>query len=340
MEEKQLLNDEKMIRIGIIGSNFIVSCFLEATKLCKDIEIKAIYSRNMERAEQFAKENGISLFFDDLQEFSKCSEIDAVYIASPNSCHYEQTLIMLNAGKHVLCEKPLASNLRQAQEMFQCAKDNGVLLLEAMRPIFHPAYQVIRKKIMEIGPVRQITLSYCKYSSRYNRFKQGIIENAFNPELSNGSLMDIGCYPIHVMIMLFGLPKRIMAMGVRLPKSIDGNGNLLAFYGDFLVDISYSKITDSYLRNEIQGENGTISFLDVTSPKSIQYRSGENWESVNMDAVELDMVYEIREFLREIRNMEFPHRYMDDSLDTLRVMDEARAQLGIVFPADYSESSM
>lgn len=323
-----------IVRFGIIGSNFIVDRFIKAAKLCENVEIRAIYSRDMDKANRLAKDKGIPLSFDNLESFSCCQEIDAVYIATPNSCHFEQTIMMLKAKKHVICEKPLASNFREASMMFQCAKDNGVFLMEAMRPVFHPTYQVIQEKLKEISPIRQVTLSYSKYSSRYDKFKQGIVENAFNPIFSNGSIMDIGCYPIHAMVMLFGLPKEIMAMGIKIPNSIDGNGNILANYGEFIANISYSKITDSYLRNEIQGENGTISFDDVTSPKNICYRDGNEVQAIEMPDLEDDMRYEIQKFINIAQNAEYTDTYQKYSLETLHLIDEVRSQMGIRFPAD------
>ena len=324
----------RTVRFGIIGSNFITDRFWEAAKLCENVEIRAIYSRDINKARRLAAEKGIPLFFDNLKALSACRQIDAVYIASPNSCHFEQTMMMLKAKKHVICEKPLASNYAEGSVMFRCAKDNGVFLMEAMRPVFHPVYQVIREKLKEIGPIRQVTLSYCQYSSRYNKFKRGIIENAFDPSLSNGSIMDIGCYPIHVMVMLFGLPGEIMSMGIRLPNSIDGNGNIIAHYGEFLANISYSKITDSYLENEIQGENGSVRFYDIASPKNICCRIGDNVQNMEVPGAEPDMQYEIREFVNIIQRTEYPDTYQKYSLDTLHLIDEAREQMKIVFPAD------
>lgn len=324
----------KTIRFGIVGSNFIVDRFEEAVKLCTGVEIKAIYSRDMDKAIRLASEKRIPLSFDSLKSLSECREIDAVYIATPNSCHHEQAIMMLKAGKHVLCEKPLASNAAEAEAMFRCAEENGVFLMEAMRPVFHPGYQIIAEKVKEIAPIRQVTLSYCQYSSRYNKFKQGIIENAFNPVLSNGSIMDIGCYPIHVMVMLFGMPKEIMSMGIKLPDSIDGNGNLLANYGDFIANISYSKISDSNLRNEIQGEKGSISFQDVTAPKEICYRKGKEIHQIEMSASEKDIQYEICAFANIVKGKMYLDIYKKYSLDTLKVMDKAREQMGIIFPAD------
>lgn len=318
------------VRFGIIGSNFIVDRFIKAAKLCENVEIRAIYSRDMDKAKSLANDKGIALWFNDLEAFSCCQEIDAVYIATPNSLHFEQTIMMLKAKKHVLCEKPLASNSIEASVMFQCAKENGVFLMEAMRPVFLPTYQVIQEKLKEIGPIRHVTLSYCKYSSRYNKFKQGIVENAFDPRFSNGSIMDIGCYPIHAMVMLFGRPKEITSMGIKIPDSIDANGNILANYGEFIVNISYSKITDSYLRNEIQGEKGNISFDDVTSPKNICYRVVNEVQEIEIP----DLEYELQTFIDIVHSAEYTDTYQTYSLETVHLIDEARRQMGISFPAD------
>ncbi len=324
----------KPVRFGVIGSNFITDRFMEAVQNCNHAEVTAIYSRSLEKAKRIAQERKIPYCFDSMEEFSQCREMDAVYIASPNSKHFEQTMFMLMNGKHVLCEKPLASNREEACRMFQCAKAHEVFLMEAMRPVFHPAYQIICEQISQITPIRQATFSYCQYSSRYNNFKQGIVENAFNPVLSNGSIMDIGCYPIHVMTMLFGMPQKIMAMGVQFPGSIDGNGNLLADYREFIANISYSKITNSYLKNEIQGENGAIEFDEIAAPKNICLRRGMDVERITIPQQENDMQYEIEKFTDFVRKPEYPEKYRKYSLDTLQVIDEARKQMKIVFPAD------
>lgn len=324
----------KKVRFGIIGSNFIVDRFLEAAKRCDGFELCAIYSRDIDRAKQFAEKKGISYYFDNLTAFFECKEIDAVYIASPTCCHAKQSLLAMKSGKHVICEKPIASNYKEAFTMFRTAGENNVVLMEAMRPVFNPAYEVIRQEMRSIGKVRQVNLTYCQYSSRYDKFKQGIIENAFKTELSNGAIMDIGCYCIQVMILLFGAPKRILAMDIHLPDSIDGIGNIMAGYEDFLVHISYSKITNSNEPNEIQGEAGILSFEDVTNPKELKLELSKQEKEIELPKEEHDMLYEIETFLRSVDAGQADSRFEICSLETMKVIDEARRQLHIVFPAD------
>lgn len=121
------------VRFGIIGSNFIVDWFREAAALCPDCELTAVYSRTKERAEMLAREWGVPHAHHTLESLAADETVDAVYIASPNVCHAEQAIRMMEAGKHVLCEKPMAIDAGQLAQMEAAAKANGVVLLEAMR---------------------------------------------------------------------------------------------------------------------------------------------------------------------------------------------------------------
>lgn len=324
----------KKIGFGIIGSNFITERFLTGAKECQDFELKAIYSRDLQKAQKIASEKGALYAFDDLNKLCVCEEIDAIYIASPTCCHAEQSVKMMKAGKHVICEKPLASNSQEIETMFKTAKENNVILMEAMRPIFNPAYQAIIEAMNKIGKIRQINLNYCQYSSRYNNFKKGIVENAFNKELSNGAIMDIGCYCIQVMEMLVGEPKEIKAMGLVFPGSIDGEGNILAKYEDFLVHINYSKITNSFQVNEIQGEDGILTFENISVPENIILSCKDNNNKITYQSKDNDMYYEIRTFIDAIHNNKIDSKYKMYSLNTMGIIDEARKQIGIKFPAD------
>lgn len=184
-----------MINLAVIGTNFITDRLLEGVALCPGIQATAVYSRTMERAREYAAAHSLPLTFNSLDQLAACQDIDAVYIASPTCCHAAQAVQMLQAGKHVLCEKPIASNQRELNQMLQAADEQGVVLLEAIRAVFTPAYRWLQERLERIGPVRRVSLSFCQYSSRYDKFKNGVIENAFRPELSNGAIMDIGVYP-------------------------------------------------------------------------------------------------------------------------------------------------
>jgi len=110
-------------------------------------------------------------------------EIDAVYIATPNSFHADQVVLFFKNSKHVLCEKPMAANAAEAAKMIQEAKDHNVLLMEAMKSTLLPNFKAIQNNLHKIGPIRRYFASYCQYSSRYDAYKKGTVLNVFNRNL-------------------------------------------------------------------------------------------------------------------------------------------------------------
>lgn len=326
--------DEK-IRFAIIGTNFITKSFLESASMLRQFELSAIYSRNIEKGKEFTYNMKNVSVFDYLEELADEKNIDAVYIASPNYCHAAQSIQMLKSGKHVLCEKPIASNHYEWESMLRAAIENKVVILEAMRPVFTPGYQIVKENLKKLGQIRKVNFSYCQYSSRYDRFKKGIIENAFKPELSNGALMDIGVYCVGVMVSLFGKPKQINANGYILPDSIDGMGSITATYEGMQADLVYSKITDSNLPCEIQGEKGTMYFNTITAPQDIiiKYRDASE-ERFSDITCQNNMIYEIETFIEVISGKRLSKKYNENTSLTIEILDEARKQIGIIFPAD------
>jgi len=205
-----------MVRFGVIGTNWITERLLEAANDVEDFKLTAVYSRTISRAEEFASKYGVTKIFTNLKEMAVSQEIDAVYIATPNSYHAEQAILFLQNGKHVLCEKPLAVNATEVARMIQAAKDHNALLMEAMKSTLLPNFKVIQDNLHKIGPIRRYFASYCQYSSRYDKYKEGIVLNAFNPEFANGSLMDLGVYCLYPLITLFGEPKEVMQLALCL----------------------------------------------------------------------------------------------------------------------------
>lgn len=324
-----------MVRVAVIGTSRITENFIEAARDCKEFQLAAVYSRDLAKAQAFAAKYGAPLVFDDLQQLAKSPEVDGVYIASPNSLHKEQAIQMLQGKKHVLCEKPVASNKQELVAMLAAAKEHGVILLEAMRPIFDPGFQAVADNLGKLGKVRRVTFQYCQYSSRYDAFKKGIVENAFNPALSNGALMDIGVYCIHPLVKLFGLPKTLQAQAVFLENGLDGAGTIIAGYGDMQAELMYSKITNSALPSQIQGEKGCMLIREIPDTREITliYRQGYK-EEILIPKAPNNMYYEIAQWLQLIEQGGSPREYNQCSLLQMQVVDEVKRQVGIRFPAD------
>lgn len=323
-----------MIRFGMIGTGKIAEKFWQANRYGKDFELTAVYSRTLERARQFGFQKGQLQYFDDLEAFANSDCIDAVYVASPNCCHYEQVMTLLKAGKHVLCEKPMASNLEQAQEMFAESEKQNLILLEGMRSIYAPSFQKMIPYMETLGTIRRATLQYCQYSSRYDNYKRGIVENAFKPELSNGALMDIGVYVVSCMIRLFGAPKSIKASGVKLHNGVDGAGTILMEYPDMIGEAIYSKITDSAMPSQIQGEDASMLIQEIENVKDLRIVRKGVVQSIHFEQSDNILNYETQEFIKMIKTGMGWEKSKEITLETMKVLDEARKQLHIVFPAD------
>lgn len=325
-----------MIRFGVIGTNFITDRFLKAGEYCKEFKLVAVYSRTIDRAKEYGKEHGAEYAFDSLDDLANCKDVDAVYVASPNCCHGEQSILMMEHGKHVLCEKAVASNQGELEEMLKVSREHQVIFLEGLRQIYMPGFQVIQDNLYKLGKIRRASFSYCKYSRRYDNFKQGVVENAFKPELSNGALMDIGVYGVHMLGAIFGMPKKMQSACIKLSNGVDAEGTILAEYEGMLAEITYSKISNLNLPAQIQGEEGTMLIDELTNPTkiSIHFRDGRK-EIADIPEEEPAMVYEIRTFVELVKNGKVVHPYLENSRLEMKMIDEVRRQQGIVFPADH-----
>ncbi len=325
----------KKLRFATIGTNFIVERFLEASIYMDDIKLNAVYSRSIENAQKLLKDNKKVKIYTDLNKLATAENIDFVYIASPTSLHFEHSIKMLEAGKHVICEKPMASNSKEYYYMKKTAKKHNVVLFEAMRPLYHPSWKSIEEGVNRIGKVHKARFSFCQYSSRYDNFKKGILENAFRPELSNGALMDIGIYCIEVMLSLFGKPQTINSHGHTIRNSIDAYGVIIALFENMICILDYSKVTNSETPCEIEGEDATLYFDKIACPSKVWIKKTNGEEEILFNKeISRDMSYEIQAFVSRIRNNKYEETQDDITKSALILTDQVRKELGIVFPND------
>jgi predicted dehydrogenase len=326
------------VRFGVVGTNFITDWVTAGGREDERFEFSAVCSRTAETARQFAAKHHIPNIFTSLEEMSASPLIDAVYIASPNAFHAQQSIACMQQGKHVLCEKAFASNAAEVRAMIETARAHDVVLMEAMKPTLTPGFHAVKEAVDRIGVVRQYFACYCQYSSRYNKLKEGLVLNAFKPELSNGAVMDIGIYTIYPMVVLFGRPKTIQASGVKLYSGVDGHGNIVFTYDNGLcATVLYSKIADSALPTEIQGEDGVVTLdrINIIGRATLKQRGGME-ENILPATTHNEYYYEIAEFIDLIQSgrRESAVNSHENSLITIEIIDEIRRQLGIRFPAD------
>ena len=322
-----------MIRFGIIGTGKISHTFMGAARNVPGFHLEAVYSRSEVKGREFAQSYGADKIYSSLEALANDCNVDAVYIASPNSAHCSQAVFLLNHGKHVLCEKPIASSVGELADMAAAADAKGKLLLEAMRPVFDPGFAKIRELLPKLGQIRRAVFQYCQYSSRYDAFKEGVIENAFNPALSNAALMDIGVYCIRPMVALFGRPKGVTAAGIFLHNHMEGAGTVLMDYGHMLGEARYSKITHSLQPSEIQGEDASMLIWQIQDTRKIQiiYRDSGR-ETYEIEKEDNNMYYEILSFTELAGNGDGQGKeYLKDSFMELEVLDQVRKITGICF---------
>ncbi|MDF2557609.1 MAG: oxidoreductase domain protein [Bacillales bacterium] len=282
------------LKFASIGTSSICSMFIEAALKSDKYELVAVYSRNEETGRAFAKKHGIQKVFTDLNQLSESKEFDVVYIASPNSMHFEQTIRMLQNKKHVICEKPIFSTVRELEEAFQIAEENRVYLFEAIRNIHDPNFIFLKNEIEKVGTIQNVMLQYCQYSSRYDKFIAGEEPNVFSRKLSGGALVDLGVYPINLAIGLFGKPKDFLYHATKLRNGIDGAGTLVLKYDGFNCTIIASKISAGQTPSEIQGVNGSIVLNDTTTLTELMYVDRKTSEVTKLEGMKVDnnMIYE------------------------------------------------
>lgn len=328
-----------IVRFGTIGTNWITEEFIKGARVHKDFELAAVYSRDEEKAADFARRVGAPRAFADLEQMAASDAIDAVYIASPNSLHARQSILFLNHKKHVLCEKSASANLDELREIIAAAQKNQTAFMEAMKSTMQPGMRAIRANLGKLGKIRRYFGNYCQYSSRYDAHKAGKYNNTFNPAFANGALMDLGVYCIYPLIYLFGKPDKITANATMLPSGVDGETALLCKYPEMDAVVMFSKITASSSPSEIQGEAATMQIVNVNEIKDVRIRYNDKAtpdEVVAFDTIDESMYYEVKDFIETIQSgrIESGENTFRLALDVKEIMDEVRRQIGLRFPND------
>ena len=253
-----------MIRLGTVGSSAICQHFLDGVALTGKYLLSAVYSRDSLRGKQFGQKNGCDKIFCNLEEMAKSGLIDAVYIASPNSCHYAQSKLFLENGINVLCEKPIVTTLSEYSELKALADSKNLIYMEAIIPRYTEQYKAVKGAVDEIGEIKAARFDFCQRSSRLDSFLKGEHVNIFDMSLKAGCLMDIGVYCVYASLDLLGMPRNVKSDVTYLPNGADGSGCAVLNYGDFLAALTYSKTCDGSLGSEIIGSNGTVKIERIS----------------------------------------------------------------------------
>jgi predicted dehydrogenase len=326
------------MKLGIIGAGMIVRDFLTITSNLKNFELTAILGRkNNETAiNELKNEYGIKKIFYDYDELLN-SEVDTIYVALPNNLHFEFAKRALEVNKNVIIEKPMTSTYKQAVVLSELAKKRNLFIFEAITNQYFPNYKKIKELLPTLGNIKIVQMNYSQYSSRYDKFVNGEILPAFNPEFSGGALMDLNIYNIHYVVGLFGKPENIEYYP-NIEKGIDTSGILILDYMKFKCVCIGAKDCKAPIANNIQGDKGCIyqdTPANVCKKFELLMNDGSISE-INENNYEHRMVNEFIEFINIINNndLESCYRMLEHSLIVSEVQTIARNKSGIIFPED------
>jgi xylose dehydrogenase (NAD/NADP) len=277
------------LRIGILGTAKIARSFVEALRQSERVAVTAVASRDAGKAQAFASNSGIARHFGSYAELLADRDIDAVYNPLPNSLHAEWSIAAARAGKHVLCEKPLAASAAEARAMFDAARRHGVQLVEAYPYLAQPQTLKLRELLKDgaIGAVRLIQSSF-----GFTLTDPGNIR--LSPQLAGGALMDVGVYPVSLIRIVAGQrPVRVQATAHWTPGSggaAAGVDNALAatleFADGILAQVACSFGSAPHRQALIVGSAGVIqtTYLNHTSaqqPGVLSVRLGKDAKAVD-----------------------------------------------------------
>ncbi|WP_205618124.1 Gfo/Idh/MocA family protein [Neotamlana sedimentorum] len=214
-----LKQDKKNVKWGIIGLGNIAHKFAKDLLTIPDAELYAVASRTQEKADDFANTYQAKKAYASYEDLAHDSNIDAVYIATPHVFHKENTMMCLQKGIAVLCEKPFAMNANEVEDMIACAKENNTLLMEALWTAFLPHYQFVLNEIKNETHGKLLNLKAdFGFSRPFDESKR-----LFGKNLGGGSLLDIGIYPIFVALSTLGIPEHINADATFFENEVDAS---------------------------------------------------------------------------------------------------------------------
>ena len=250
----------KKIKWGIMGCGGIANKFANDLTLTKYGELAAVGSRSKAKAKKFAAQHGGAVAYGSYEEVAADPEVDIVYVATPHPYHMENTLLAINNGKHVLCEKPMAMNAKQTRRMIAAAQKKGVFLMEALWTRFFPAIIQLRKWLAaeRIGKVLSVEADFGIH------FRVGPEHRILNPKLGGGALLDLGIYPVSFASLVYGAqPKRIVSIVHKAKTGIDDQAVILFEYADSAT-ATLGTSSRVHLRHEarIFGTEGMITVHD------------------------------------------------------------------------------
>jgi len=328
----------QLIRWGVLGCGRIAGKFASDLKLVRDAVLVAVASRSIDNAKKFASEHPAQYVHDSYEALVNNPDVDVIYIATPHTLHYEHTMLCLEHGKAVLCEKPFAINAKQSAAMIAKAKEKKVFLMEALWTKFLPHY-IKTKQLLGSGLIGDIKSVLVKFG-----FKpaEPVPARLFDPALAGGTVMDIGIYNVFMALSILGKPDNIEAVMTPASTGVDEQCAVTFYYKNGAIAQLFSSFASNLATEaDIAGTNGRIKIAHrfYAPDGHIEYYPG--WiDSKEIIPVEKEAGWgyqcearHVNECLRKGLT-ESPVMSFNDTMELITILDTIRAKAGIRYEAD------
>jgi predicted dehydrogenase len=323
---------DRPIRWGILATGWIATRFVEDLRLLPDAEVAAVGSRSLATAETFARQHGIPRAYGSWAELAADPDVDIVYVATPHTGHYPATMLCLEAGKPVLCEKPFTLDRASSAELIEAARQRGLFLMEAMWTRCNPA--VLRAlRLVDDGAIGQVTTVHADFG----------VAGPFPPEhrmraraLGGGALLDLGIYPVTIAHLFVGFPDHIAAWAKLTDEGVDENtGIVFGYESGAVAALTCGMVGATPVGAAISGTAGRIELTPpaFVPPGFTLYRDGADPEEVAMPIPGTGYQYEAAEAQRCLRagELESPLVPHATTLEVMGLLDDIRARIGVSY---------
>ncbi|MEV8513330.1 Gfo/Idh/MocA family oxidoreductase [Dactylosporangium sp. NPDC051484] len=320
------------VRWGILSTGSIAATFAEDLRLLPDAQLAAVGSRSGESAERFAAAHGAARAHGSWRALVEDPDVDAIYIATPHSAHYEAAMLALRAGKATLCEKPFTLAVSEAEEMAETARAGGVFLMEAMWMRCIPAIRRMVELVRD-GAIGEPVSVHADFGIQ-GPFPE--TSRLRDRRLGGGALYDVGIYPVTFAHLFLGAPSTVQAWARMSDGGVDENtGMLFGYDGGAVAALTCSLLGDSARRGTITGTLGRIEVRrDFFHPHGFTLWRGEEAEEFDLAYEGRGYQFEAEEVHRCLREglIESPLVPLSETLDILRLLDDISGIIGL----DYS----
>jgi len=321
---------------GILGTGTIADLQTKDLIEC-GFAVVGVGSRDPNKAAAFAATHGIAKSFGSYEDLVASPDIDVIYVATPHPFHFEHASMALEAGKHVLLEKPITMNAREAAALAELSTEKNLVLLEAMWTRYLPHMVQIRSDIAAglIGEVRSVIADFSAL------FPTDPLGRHLNLQLGGGALLDIGIYPISLAVDLLGIPEKVFGSASMTTTQVDKNVSMIFDYPTGQQALLHCSMDSAgAISATILGTHGRIE-VDAPFFEQIGYkRYNQDLElaaEFNVDAVGRGMQFQAFELERlvEDNQLQSPILPLSQSVEIMEVLDHIRSQIGLIYPSDY-----